>query len=778
MIPSFRIQAARASAAGWRPMTATVLPAIRHSFMRAGAGSTRRVLLSVKRTYATEAFATAEDLSEKLPAQSSEGADDISDSKPLFSSLQGKVHRNTLKALTQDPFQYEHMSVVQAEVLPLLPELSMPRAGNPSSRDLLVKARTGTGKTIAFLVPAIEARIRQLEEVAPNASEAKVQQQFAHDNVGALVISPTRELASQIVTEAHKLTKHHRGFHVPMMIGGLGKYEQVRDFNRGRKDILVATPGRLKDMLQDPNSGVARALKNTKMLILDEADTLLDMGFRDDIEDIMRYLPDKTIRQTLLFSATVSDAIQQISNRHLSENHKFVNCVSQDTSEVHDHIPQYHTIVSNPKYQLPHLLRLVFQDQLEHGEKSKVIIFLPTTKLTQLVGTLFYSMGRTALPNTRTTTFEIHSKKTMPARTRASDGFRAARGSSILVTSDVSARGVDYPGVTRVIQLGLPSQPQQYVHRIGRTGRGGSTIGRGDLVLHPWEYEYVKRNFSHLPLKPLTVTDLHNEVKASVAPKEIDARPHPASLKLADLEQNIMETTSRLDPATVGDTMMSLIGFYASITKDLRMSVTQLVEELGKWTVEGLGLSQAPYVSQSFLNKIGGGGSRGPRGSSGGFGQKREWRDDRGSSGPGSSSEGKPWLNSRFKPRDSSSFGERENRFRPRDGGEGGFRPRDGGFKPREDREGGFKFRPREAREGGFKPREFRPREDREGGFKPREGGFRPREDREGGFKPREGGFRPRPEGGFKPRGNREGGFGGRSFHEDRQTRRPEGRDD
>lgn len=216
-------------------------------------------LLSLKRGYAAEATARVE-AEESVTAE--EG--DTFDHKPLFSSLEGKIHPNTLKALTQKPFCYEHMSVVQAEVLPLLPGLAMPRVDNPESKDLLVKARTGTGKTLAFLVPAVEARIKQLEDVAPG--DANVQLQYAKDNIGTLIISPTRELASQIVEEALKVTSAHRGWQVPMFVGGLSKSAQVQQFRHGRKDIVVATAGRLRDVLQDPRSGVAAALKNTKMV--------------------------------------------------------------------------------------------------------------------------------------------------------------------------------------------------------------------------------------------------------------------------------------------------------------------------------------------------------------------------------------------------------------------------------------------------------------------------------------------------------------------------------
>lgn len=384
------------------------------------------------------------------------------------------------------------------------------------------------------------------------------------------------------------------------------------------------------------------------------------MGFRDDIEDIMTFLPNKSIRQTLLFSATVSPSIKQIADAHLADNHKFVNCVSEDTSEVHDHIPQYHTVLPQPKDQLPHILRLIFQDQLEHGDKSKVIVFLNTTKMTQLMASMLYELSGSAFPMPRTYTFEIHSKKTMGGRTTASNGFRRSQRASILVTSDVSARGVDYPGVTRVIQVGLPAKPEQYVHRVGRTGRGGSLIGRGDLVVSAWEHEWVKRNLSHIPLKPLTVKDFSNELSESLQPKIEGARPNSSLVRYQDLERTTTEVLSRLDEAAVGETMTSMLGFYVSMTGQLRISNQELLENLQRWTTEGMGLKEPPYVSPAFLAKVGMGrasrsfgGNRQGHSAARSFGQKREWRDSDGqesfrrSSGAGYMRDGagdrKPW---------------------------------------------------------------------------------------------------------------------------------------
>jgi ATP-dependent RNA helicase MSS116 len=194
--------------------------------------------------------------------------------RPAFTTLRTKVNPDTLRAITDKPFNHTHMSPVQAAVLPLLPELARPynRDESPGPpRDLLVKAKTGTGKTLAFLVPAIEARIKAIDKAGVDALEnnggrpdarvvERAKRAYAQETVGTVIISPTRELATQIAQEAIQLTHWHRGFEVKVFTGGSSRHAQMRDFTRGRKDIVVATPGRIRDMLEN-SPDVARVLQ-------------------------------------------------------------------------------------------------------------------------------------------------------------------------------------------------------------------------------------------------------------------------------------------------------------------------------------------------------------------------------------------------------------------------------------------------------------------------------------------------------------------------------------
>lgn len=367
---------------------------------------------------------------------------------------------------------------------------------------------------------------------------------------------------------------------------------------------------------------------------------MLDIGFRPDIEFITDQLPPAPERQTFIFSATISKAVQQIARQTLSKNHIYINTVSESDSPVHAHIPQYHTVLSSAKDQLPHILRLLAHDQLTNPGTSKVIVFLPTTKLTQLYAALIRELSRVVLPAGRhTRIYELHSKKAMQSRTNTSDSFRHDKsGASVLITSDVSARGVDYPGVTRVVQVGIPSSSDQYVHRIGRTGRQGSTQGRADLVLLPWEHGFISRQLSEIPLKPVTVHDFEKHVheiaekhdedpseffkgvevanpqpsKQSRSMRRTERRPYQLRFasrvaeRLKAIRDEIDEALSSvIEEEEIHETFASLCGYYNSKDDELRMSRKAILEGLRDWAVHAGGLPEPPHVSQAFLAKLG-----------------------------------------------------------------------------------------------------------------------------------------------------------------------------
>jgi ATP-dependent RNA helicase MSS116 len=428
-----------------------------------------------------------------------------------------------------------------------------------------------------------------------------------------LVISPTRELATQIANEALKLCTWHKEMEVRLIVGGASRGAQLGQLRRGRKDIVVATPGRLKDLISEPD--FAAALGRTDMLILDEADTLLEMGFANDLRFIIDHLPKE--RQTFLFSATLSPEITKIARAALRPNHQLIDCVPKNESNVHLHVPQYATVLDSEKQQLPHVLKLIAHDQMINP-KSKIILFLPTTKLTMLYATFIREL-QNALPG-RTNVHEIHSRLDSGQRSRASERFRRDSSPSILVTSDVSARGVDYPAVTRVIQVSMPSTPDQYIHRVGRTGRGGKQGGRGDLVLLPFEANFV-RSLNKVPLKQISVADLEDDLLRA---SEGAGRSDYAS-SIESIPEKIDALTQVLDSSAVEEVHSSMIGYFAPKLSELRATSNDLLDGLGKWATDVAGMPQAPYMSPSFLRKLGlggsssGGGRFSSRGGGGGF---------------------------------------------------------------------------------------------------------------------------------------------------------------
>lgn len=465
--------------------------------------------------------------------------------------------------------------------------------------------------------------------------------EYCQRTVGTVVLSPTRELATQIANEALRLMSHHGDWNVRLFIGGASRQTQLREFRswRNRRDIVIATPGRLNDLLSEKD--VHEAVSKAKMLIFDEADTLLDMGFKDEIRQIVQQLPPKTERQTFMFSATVSRDIRQIAKMYLKPAHTFIDCVPENESNTHVHIPQYVTAVSDASEQIPHILRLLAQDSLLHPDGGKAVIFLPTTKATQMFAMLLNSM-RSALPwGVRgTQVFEMHAQKSQSARDRVSQDFRAARGPGyrVLVTSDVSARGVDYPGVTRVIQIGIPANKEMYVHRVGRTGRAGKE-GRGDIILLPFERDYATLNLQDIPLKPNFVQDMQAEVEKLAA--EFDAQPDvttpPPSMPMSrprrrfdgrnddqqahsrmpsiqkpvlpriqamaeTLKDRVLPMLSEFD---INEVLASQLGFYTGHTMDIRATKWQIYEGLRQWCSDGLGAAEPPSIGRSMLTKLG-----------------------------------------------------------------------------------------------------------------------------------------------------------------------------
>lgn len=273
--------------------------------------------------------------------------------------------------------------------------------------------------------------------------------------------------------------------------------------------IIVATPGRLLDHVEN-KSGLSVRLMGLKMLILDEADHLLDLGFRKDMEKIVDCLPRQ--RQSLLFSATIPKEVRRISQLVLKREHAYINTVGIGCLETHSKVKQFFYVAPHEQhFQIVHHL---IKSHISQVLGYKVIVFCTTAMMTSLM----FSLLREMKFNVR----EIHSKKPQSYRTRISDEFKESK-ELILITSDVSARGMNYPDVTLVIQVGIPSDREQYIHRLGRTGRQGKE-GEGILLLAPWE-QFFMDDIKDLPIEKCASPHLDPDaiVKMEDSMKKIDS---------------------------------------------------------------------------------------------------------------------------------------------------------------------------------------------------------------------------------------------------------------
>ncbi|KAI7747651.1 hypothetical protein M8C21_032544 [Ambrosia artemisiifolia] len=452
------------------------------------------------------------------------------------------VSQMSLKAIKDAG--YEKMTVVQEATLPVILK----------GKDVLAKARTGTGKTVAFLLPSIEVVVKS-PAVSRDQKRPPIQ---------VLVICPTRELASQAAMEANKLIKYHPSIGVQVVIGGTRLGLEQKRMQASPCQILVATPGRLKDHIEN-TAGFATRLMGVKVLVLDEADHLLDMGFRKDIEKIIAAVPKQ--RQTLLFSATVPPEVRQICHIALKRDHEYINTVREGSEETHTQVQQTHLVAPLDKHFS--LLYALLRDHIADDPDYKVLVFCTTAKVTQLVADL---LGELKL-NIR----EIHSRKPQSYRTRVSDEFRRSKG-LILVTSDVSARGVDYPDVTLVIQVGIPADKAQYIHRLGRTGRKGKE-GQGILLLAPWEQFFLS-----------TIKDL------PIAKRELP-------LVDPNTTKKVEKALCNVDMKNKESAYQAWLGYYNS-NKTIAKDKYRLVELANEFS-RSMGLDNPPAIPKLVLGKMG-----------------------------------------------------------------------------------------------------------------------------------------------------------------------------
>jgi len=337
-----------------------------------------------------------------------------------------------------------------------------------AGRDLLGCAQTGTGKTAAFALPI-------LQRLAENRRPAGTRK------MRALILTPTRELASQIDDSFRTYGRNLR-LSSAVIFGGVGQNPQVQALSHGL-DILVATPGRLLDLM---NQGHAR-LDGVEIFVLDEADRMLDMGFIHDVKRIIAALP--AARQTLLFSATMPSDIAHLADRILSQP---VRVAVAPVAATADRIDQWMLHVEKGNK------RALLDSVLKDRSIARALVFTRTKHGANKVAE---QLARSGVASEA-----IHGNKSQGARERALANFKAGR-TRVLVATDIAARGIDIDGVTHVINFDLPNVPESYVHRIGRTARAGAS-GIAISFCDREERPYL-RDIEKLIRKAIPVVDNH-----------------------------------------------------------------------------------------------------------------------------------------------------------------------------------------------------------------------------------------------------------------------------
>lgn len=391
-----------------------------------------------------------------------------------FSQMAGRLAPQLLKGL--DRMEYKHMTLVQEKVL------SMPSF----DRDCLVQAKTGTGKTIAFLLPALHNLL-----TAGNVSP---------QHVGLLVLAPTRELAQQIADECDKLTSLCQPrLECHVAVGGSNKKALLTKFMKGKPTILVATPGRLIDYLSE--DATRAKFSKLRIVVLDEADRMLDQGFAPALIKILQQIPPKAQAgwQGMCFSATMPPAINKVLHLVLRPDHVKITTIEEGGEPTVDAIPQSVVPVPSIDHVLPALHSLLAHEQ-QAGGAVKAVVFCSTARQAGLLYQLFAAPGNAAPAGVAV--FQMHSRMSQPARNRTVEEFKVAK-SGVMFASDVVGRGMDFPDIGLVIQIGLPMDKEQYVHRVGRTGRAGK-LGRAVMVLIPEEMKFVEKN-PEFPMKPASL---------------------------------------------------------------------------------------------------------------------------------------------------------------------------------------------------------------------------------------------------------------------------------
>ncbi|KAK7707096.1 ATP-dependent RNA helicase [Diaporthe eres] len=365
------------------------------------------------------------------------------------------LSEKTIKSI--DEMGFTKMTDIQKRAVPPL----------LAGKDVLGAAKTGSGKTLAFLIPAIEM-----------LSALKFK---PRNGTGVIVVSPTRELALQIFSVARDLLKHHSQTY-GIVIGGANRRAEADKLGKG-VNLIIATPGRLLDHLQN----TPFVFKNLRSLIIDEADRILEIGFEDEMRQIIKILP-KEDRQTMLFSATQTTKVEDLARISLRPGPLYINVDEEKEFSTVEGVEQGYCIVDADKRFL-----LLFSF-LKKMAKKKIIVFFSSCNSVKYFAELLNFIDLPVL--------HLHGKMKQQARTNTFFEFcNATQGT--LICTDVAARGLDIPAVDWIVQFDPPDDPRDYIHRVGRTARGSNAKGRSLMFLQPSEVGFL----SHLKAARVPVVE-------------------------------------------------------------------------------------------------------------------------------------------------------------------------------------------------------------------------------------------------------------------------------
>ncbi|KAI1752597.1 DEAD-domain-containing protein [Xylaria castorea] len=485
------------------------------------------------------------------------------------------VHERLIEALTKG-MGYDAMTEVQSMTI------------NPALKgtDMVAQAKTGTGKTLAFLVPLFQRVLADRPELADRWAKRHA----SSEDVRAIILSPTRELAEQIGVEARKLARN-TGIIIQTAVGGTRKREALAKMWREGCDILVATPGRLNDLLSDPHARVAAP--KLQAFVLDEADRMLDVGFSEEIRQIQQSLPNPNAveRQTLLFSATIPRDVVHLAKLMVRpDNFEFVQTIKEDEAPTHERVPQHLVVVKGLENIYPTISEIArkAKEAQESDLPFKAIVFFASTASVQFASQVFRNTPMFSRMS-GIQAFEIHSRLTQATRTRSADYFRQAK-SAVLFSSDVTARGMDFPNVTDVIQVGLPPDRDQYIHRVGRTGRAGNS-GKGWIILTQEEVSEARNRLAGLPIKPNSTIEAAQHVVGESSASDDVSRLFS---QLRDAYQRVPKSQFRA---------MYLASLGQKFGKHFQAE--DLILLLNDWCLGALGWTQVPALPPKLAQQRG-----------------------------------------------------------------------------------------------------------------------------------------------------------------------------